>query len=503
MTTILVTGANGQVGFELAHWLRPHGRVVAIDSDTLDLADPDAIARTMRELSPALVVNAAAYTAVDQAEQERDAAFAINALAPGVLAEEAKRVGSVLVHYSTDYVFDGTAHAPYAEDAPTAPLSVYGASKLEGEQRIAASGADALVLRTSWVYGLRGRNFLLTIRRLAAEREELRIVADQTGVPNWCRALAQATARIVAGGLCARRYAGPQQVAAAKGCTMRVNTMPKLRVTAGAWGLLLLAGATWAQARLEVAPAQVPPTLAAPRSVAGLVAPSAPVRRIDLGVPSVDERAQLAALDAAPVSVRLPANADPAKTRPLAIGFPRTLPSVSRSIGLASLAWQALPAGDMAARIEVVSPGAAAVRLSLAVSTAAPDFVLRLASATPSATAHGPYPAREIAEAVARHGAFWSPVIEGDVAIIEIVARADVMHADIALQLDRVSHLVVEPAAFASIGPKRVQDIGGSGACNVDVACELPDAALEARRVRWASWCSTTPQAARSCVPAR
>ena len=205
MATILVTGANGQVGFELAHWLRPHGRVVAIDSDTLDLADPDAIVRTMRELSPALVVNAAAYTAVDQAEKERELAFAINAAAPGVLADEAKRAGAVLVHYSTDYVFDGTARAPYDEDAPTGPLSVYGATKLEGERRVAASGADALVFRTSWVYGMRGRNFLLTIRRLAAERDELRIVADQTGVPNWCRVLAQATARVVAAGLPAMR----------------------------------------------------------------------------------------------------------------------------------------------------------------------------------------------------------------------------------------------------------------------------------------------------------
>ena len=205
MNAILVTGANGQVGFELAHWLRPYGRVVAIDSDTLDLADADAIARTMRELSPALVVNAAAYTAVDQAEKERDLAFAINAAAPGVLAEEARRVGATLIPYSTDYVFDGAAREPYDEDAPTGPLCVYGASKLEGERRIAASGAAALVFRTSWVYGLRGRNFLLTIRRLAAERDELRIVADQTGVPNWCRALARATARVVAGGLPAMR----------------------------------------------------------------------------------------------------------------------------------------------------------------------------------------------------------------------------------------------------------------------------------------------------------
>jgi dTDP-4-dehydrorhamnose reductase len=147
------------------------------------------------------VVNAAAYTAVDLAEREREAAFAINARAPQVLAEEAKSCGALLVHYSTDYVFDGTAHDPYDEDAPTGPLNVYGESKLAGEQAIAASGAHALVLRTSWVYGLTGKNFLLTIRRLAAERDELRIVADQVGTPNWSRTLAQATATLVAQGV--------------------------------------------------------------------------------------------------------------------------------------------------------------------------------------------------------------------------------------------------------------------------------------------------------------
>jgi dTDP-4-dehydrorhamnose reductase len=155
----------------------------------------------MRALKPALVVNAAAYTAVDRAESEREAAFAINARAPGVLAEEAKRLDAVLIHYSTDYVFDGEARSPYVEDDPVAPLSVYGESKLEGERAIAASGATALVFRTSWVYGRRGRNFLLTMQRLAAERDELRVVDDQTGVPNWSRTLAQATGRVVAMGL--------------------------------------------------------------------------------------------------------------------------------------------------------------------------------------------------------------------------------------------------------------------------------------------------------------
>lgn len=197
---ILVIGAAGQVGSALAHILPAHGEVIAVDRARLDLARPDAIVDAMRESKPDIVVNAGAYTAVDLAERERDTAFAINAHAPQVLAGEAKRIGAVLVHYSTDYVFDGRATEPYDEDAAPAPLNVYGESKLAGERAIAASGAQAIVLRTSWVYGLTGKNFLLTVRRLARERDELRIVADQIGTPNWSRTLAQATAALIAQG---------------------------------------------------------------------------------------------------------------------------------------------------------------------------------------------------------------------------------------------------------------------------------------------------------------
>ncbi len=199
--TILVTGAGGQVGRELARLLPVHGEVAALDRAQLDLADADAIRATLRAIRPQLIVNAAAYTAVDQAELEPERAETINARAPGILAEEAKRLGAVLIHYSTDYVFDGKASTPYAEDATTGPLSVYGESKLHGEQAIAAVNGANITLRTSWIYGLHGRNFLLTIRRLAAEREELSIVADQFGVPNWARALAEATATLVGRGL--------------------------------------------------------------------------------------------------------------------------------------------------------------------------------------------------------------------------------------------------------------------------------------------------------------
>jgi dTDP-4-dehydrorhamnose reductase len=199
--TIVVTGARGQLGFELARLLPEHGQVTALDHTQLDLADADAIRATLRARRPSLIVNAAAYTAVDQAEREPDLAEAINGRGPAIVAEEAKRLDALLVHYSTDYVFDGAAKRPYTEDAPTHPLSAYGASKLRGEQAVAASGCRYLVLRTSWVYGLRGHNFLLTIRRLARERDELRIVADQFGVPNWSRALAEATSALVGLGL--------------------------------------------------------------------------------------------------------------------------------------------------------------------------------------------------------------------------------------------------------------------------------------------------------------
>jgi dTDP-4-dehydrorhamnose reductase len=199
--TILLTGAAGQVGFELARSLAAHGDVIARDRAALDLADADAVVACVRQARPQLIVNASAYTAVDRAEKERDAAFAVNARAPRILAEEAKRLDAVLIHYSTDYVFDGRAATPYDEDAPTGPLNVYGESKLAGERAIAQTGARAVVFRTSWVYGARGSNFLLTMLRLAKERDELRVVADQYGTPNWCRTLADATTAAVAHGL--------------------------------------------------------------------------------------------------------------------------------------------------------------------------------------------------------------------------------------------------------------------------------------------------------------
>lgn len=195
---ILLTGAHGQVGWELERALAPLGEITALDMAHLDLTDSDAIRRHLRELQPQTIVNAAAYTAVDRAESEPELAHAVNATAPGVLAEEAKRLDAILVHYSTDYVFDGEKTSPYTEgDAPD-PLNEYGRSKLEGERAIAASGCRHLTLRTSWVYGTRGRNFLRTMLRLAAEGRAARVVDDQIGAPTWCREIADATAAVLA-----------------------------------------------------------------------------------------------------------------------------------------------------------------------------------------------------------------------------------------------------------------------------------------------------------------
>ncbi|HSB03464.1 MAG TPA: dTDP-4-dehydrorhamnose reductase [Anaerolineales bacterium] len=198
MTRILLTGKNGQVGWELQRTLATLGEVIALDRHGLDLADPDLIRRVVREHKPNLIVNAAAYTAVDKAEEESDRAMAINGTAPGVLAEEARRLNAAVIHYSTDYVFDGNKNGPYTEDDAPNPLNVYGRTKLAGEQAIQSVGAPHLIFRTSWVYGTRGKNFLLTILRLAKERDELRIVNDQIGAPTWSRMIAEATAQVVA-----------------------------------------------------------------------------------------------------------------------------------------------------------------------------------------------------------------------------------------------------------------------------------------------------------------
>jgi dTDP-4-dehydrorhamnose reductase len=196
---ILLLGGTGQIGFELRRALAPLGSVAAPPRASVDLADPASLRRTVREIAPALIVNAAAYTAVDAAERERGAAFAINAEAPSVLAEEARRAGVALVHYSTDYVFDGAARRPYVEGDATAPLNVYGESKLAGEGAVMGSGAAHLVLRTSWVYAARGRNFLLAMRRRSAsDADPIRVVDDQTGAPTWARMIAEATAQILA-----------------------------------------------------------------------------------------------------------------------------------------------------------------------------------------------------------------------------------------------------------------------------------------------------------------
>lgn len=195
---ILVTGRDGQVGSELVRSMGSLGELKATSRAELDLTSDEAIAAAVRAFQPDLIVNAAAYTAVDKAESEPELARRINHEAVATLAAEAKSVGAAVIHYSTDYVFDGAKTAPYTEGDGTNPLSVYGKTKLAGEQALAAAGIPYLVLRTSWVYGATGKNFLLTILRLAQQKPELRIVADQTGAPTWSRDIAEATAAIAA-----------------------------------------------------------------------------------------------------------------------------------------------------------------------------------------------------------------------------------------------------------------------------------------------------------------
>ena len=194
MTVILLAGGTGQVGSELRTTLVPYGRVIAPGRDRMDLADPDSIRSALREARPDVIVNAAGHTAVDRAEAEPELAMRVNGAAPGVMAEEARRGGALLVHYSTDYVFDGELDRPYVEEDEPHPVNAYGISKLAGERAVEAVGGAYLILRTSWAYGLVGTNFVRTILRLAREQPELPVVHDQVGSPSWARALAQATA---------------------------------------------------------------------------------------------------------------------------------------------------------------------------------------------------------------------------------------------------------------------------------------------------------------------
>ena len=194
---IVIVGRNGQLAWEAQQRFQGLGEVICAGRPEVDLTNIEALRAEIRRIGPSVLVNAAAYTAVDQAESEREVAMKINSDAPAAMAEEAKRLGGLFITYSTDYVFDGKNTFPYKETDPTSPVNVYGASKLSGERAVEAVGGSYLIFRTSWVYGARGKNFLKTILKLAAERPELRIVDDQEGAPTWSRDLADSTRKII------------------------------------------------------------------------------------------------------------------------------------------------------------------------------------------------------------------------------------------------------------------------------------------------------------------
>jgi dTDP-4-dehydrorhamnose reductase len=219
---ILLTGRNGQVGSALVRSLAPLGEVHATGRADLDLADPDALVAAVHALRPDLIVNAAAYTEVDRAESEPDAALEINAHAPRILAEEAAHLGAPIIHFSTDYVFDGEKEGPYREDDAPGPLSVYGRSKLLGEEGVRAAGGPHLILRVAWVYGSRRRNFLTTMLDLFTRRVEVAVVSDQIGCPTWCRQIAAATAEIVHGAT--ESEAGLRDALAERGGTYHLSS---------------------------------------------------------------------------------------------------------------------------------------------------------------------------------------------------------------------------------------------------------------------------------------
>ncbi|MZH02510.1 MAG: dTDP-4-dehydrorhamnose reductase [Nitrospinae bacterium] len=194
---ILLTGKNGQVGWELNRSLSSLGAIFAMDRNDMDLSKPETLGPIIQDIRPDIIINAAAYTAVDKAESEPELAMTVNGVAPRVIAEESKKVGASMIHYSTDYVFDGKALQPYKEEDSTSPLSVYGKSKLAGEQAVAQTGIPHIILRTGWVYSLRGGNFLLTMQKLAQTNKQIKVVGDQTGAPTWARAISEGTVYIL------------------------------------------------------------------------------------------------------------------------------------------------------------------------------------------------------------------------------------------------------------------------------------------------------------------